>query len=103
MEITAKAVGDTTLVYNITQVSDREGNEGFVNIVSQLTLKIRVRLVTSIEIANASKRTIYSGSMLKLVAILKHGDEPFAHGIAPISFDWKCSHPGILAVGPQSS
>ena len=100
MEITAKAVGDTTLVYNITQVSGGESNNGYANIVSQLTLTIRVRLVTSIEIAQASKRTIYSGSMLKLVTILKHEGEPFSQGIAPISFDWKCSHPGILAVGP---
>ena len=103
MEITAKAVGDTTLVYNITQIKDHKGGKEFINIVSELTVKIRVRLVTSIEIPYARKRTVYAGSMLKLVAILKHGDETFAHGIGPISFDWNCSHPGILAPGPQAA
>lgn len=65
MEITANAVGDTTLVYNITQMKDHTGGKEFINIVSQLTVKIRVRLVTSVEIPYARKRTVYAGSLLK--------------------------------------
>ena len=103
MEITTKAVGDTTLVYNITQIKDQKDGKEFTNIVSHLTVKIRVRLVTSIEIPYARKRTVYAGSMLKQMAVLKHGDETFAHGIAPISFDWSCSHPGILTPSPHIS
>ena len=102
MEITAKAVGDTTLVYNITQIKDQKESKEWTNVVvSRLTVNIRVRLVTSIEVPHAGKRTVYAGSMLKQMALLKHGDEFFAHGTAPISYDWTCSHPSILTPSPH--
>lgn len=39
--------------------------------------------------------------MLKQLAVLKYRDitgrdEMFSHGVAPISWDWNCSHPNIL-------
>jgi len=95
-EITAREVGDTSLAYTIIQTKQARDGKEWRNIVSKRTLPIRVRLVTSIEIPSNQQRIVYSGSMLKQLAVLKHHNETFSHGVAPISWDWNCSHPGIL-------
>lgn len=65
-------------------------------IVSKKTVQIRVRLVTSIEIPFTHQRQIYSGSLIKMMAVLKHDDELFHHGIAPISYTWSVSESRVL-------
>ena len=64
--------------------------------MSKKTVKIRVRLVTSIEIPFSHQRQIYSGSVIKMIAVLKHNDEFFHHGIAPVSYTWTVSETRVL-------
>ena len=59
-------------------------------------MPIRVRLVTDIEIPYAHRRQIYSGSLIKGIAVLKYNQEYFHHGIAPISYNWNCTTPRVL-------
>jgi len=54
--------------------------------------------VTSIDIPFNDQRTVYSGSMIKMFAILKHNDETFTHGIAPISYNWNSTNQNVLAL-----
>lgn len=67
-------------------------------VVSKKTITIRVRLVTEIEIPFTHQRQIFSGSLIKMLAVLKHGDELFHHGIAPISYSWNCTEGRVLAL-----
>ena len=94
-EITALEIGDTNLEYIITQTKlSRDGRDS-KNVVSSRRIPVRVRLVSSIEIPSNQQRIVYSGSMLKQLAVLKYshndGDEMFSHGVGPISWDWNCS------------
>ena len=34
--------------------------------------------------------------MIKMIAILKHNEETFTHGVAPISYSWNISNPNVL-------
>lgn len=99
-EITAHTTGDTELIYKIihTVESQQSGSaeDKSLHIVSKRSIKIRVRLVTSIEIPHNRQRIIYTGSLLKQIAVLKYKNETFSHGIAPVSFAWNCSHHAIL-------
>lgn len=95
-EITAKEVGDTELSYTIVQTKQARDGRERRNIVSKRMVPIRVRLVTSIDIPSNQQRIVYSGSMFKQLAVLKYDNETFTHGVAPISWDWNCSHPSIL-------
>ena len=36
--------------------------------------------------------------MIKIFAILKHSDETFSHGIAPISYSWNSSNQNVLSL-----
>ena len=67
-------------------------------VVSKKTVKIRVRLVTDIQIPFTHQRQIYSASLIKMMAVLKYGDELFHHGIAPISYSWDVSEGRVLAL-----
>ena len=67
-------------------------------VVSKKTVQIRVRLVTEIEIPFTHQRIIYSGSLIKMMAVLKYGEELFHHGIAPISYSWNCTEARVLAL-----
>ena len=94
-EITAMEIGDTILEYYITQTKlSRDGRESS-NLVSRVKIPVRVRLVSSIEIPSNQQRIVYSGSMLKQLAVLKYShngsEEMFSHGVGPISWDWNCS------------
>ena len=40
--------------------------------------------------------------MIKLIGILKYHDETFTHGIAPISYQWNTSNPGVLSLNYPS-
>ena len=101
-EITALEVGDTTLFYNIIQSSLSSGQKEHKAILSQRRIPVKVRLVTSIEIPDNQQRIVYTGSLLKQIAVLKYEDprsgssQTFSHGIAPISFSWNSSHLDIL-------
>ena len=55
-----------------------------------------MRLVTDIEIPYAHRRQIYTGSLVKGIAVLKYNQEYFHHGIAPISYDWNCTQSRVL-------
>ena len=57
---------------------------------------MRVKLVTHVLIAQNRQKQIYAGSILKQMVQLKHGEETFSFGIAPISFNWNASSQSIL-------
>jgi len=71
-------------------------------VVSKKTVPIRVRLVTDIEIPYAHQRQVYSGSFIKLSAVLKYEHEYFHHGIAPISSSWNCTQARVLRLSLPS-
>lgn len=93
-EITALTVGETTLIHKIKCAKN-------MNVLSQTELKIRVELVTSIEIPQKWSRAIYKDSLLKQIVVLKYQDETFSHGIAPISYDWSSNDEEILRPYPS--
>jgi hypothetical protein len=72
-----------------------------MHVLSQTELKIRVELVTSIEIPQKWSRAIYKDSLLKQVVVLKYQGEVFSHGIAPISYDWSSNDEEILRPHPS--
>lgn len=106
-EVTGIQVGDATLRYTIVQ---QKANKGFIprsvdlsdwlesRIVSKKSVPIRVRLVTDVEIPLTHQRQIYIGSLVKLNVVLKHENEYFNHGIAPISYAWNCTSQRILTL-----
>lgn len=57
--------------------------------------------MTAIAIPDNQQRMVYTGSLLKQLAVLKYNNETFTHGIAPISFSWNCSNPDILEPNPS--
>jgi hypothetical protein len=65
-------------------------------VVSKRTVRIRVRLITEVEIPNTHLRQLYVGSYIKVQAVLKFNDEYFNHGVAPISYNWNCTQSRIL-------
>lgn len=71
---------------------------GDCSVVSRKSIPIRVRLVTDIEIPNTNQRQIYSGSLIKLNAVLKYQNEYFNHGIAPISYTWNSNNARVLDI-----
>lgn len=97
-EISALEVGDTTLFYNIIQTKSADDGKEWKSILSQRRIPIKVRLVSSIGIPDNQQRIVYTGSLLKQIAVLKYKDpesgqeSTFSHGIAPISFSWNSSH-----------
>lgn len=52
--------------------------------------------MTGIDIPYNNQRGVYSGSMIKLIGILKYNDETFTHGLAPLSYAWNVSNPNVL-------
>jgi len=36
--------------------------------------------------------------MIKMFAILRHNEETFSHGIAPISYSWNSSNQNVLSL-----
>ena len=97
-EVTGLEVGDTKMFYEVIQLRSGSSGAERSSIVSKKTIPIRVRLVTDIEIPYNNQRTVYSGSMIKLIGVLKYHQETFTHGIAPISYQWNCSNPNILSL-----
>lgn len=106
-EITALKVGNVSMTCKVfhhrrhsSQFDDgRAQEENEPSVVSVSQLKIRVRLVTSVEIPY-KQSVVYSGSMTKHLAVLKYRDETFDFGTGPISFSWNSSHPSILKPDP---
>lgn len=74
------------MYYEIIQTKPSKNGVSRRSVVSKKVIPIRVRLVTSIDIPYNNQRTVYSGSMIKLIGILKYHHETFTHGIAPISY-----------------
>jgi hypothetical protein len=99
-EVTGKLIGDTYLYYEISQARPQHADQ--VIVVSSKLIPIRVRFPTSIEIPYNHQRTVYAGSMIKLIGILKFNNETFTHGIAPISYSWNASNPNILQLTTPS-
>lgn len=94
LEITALNVGETTLIHKVRYSKNMQ-------VLSQTELKIRVQLVTSIEIPQKWSRAIYKDSLLKQIVVLKYQNEVFSHGIAPISYDWSSNNEEILRPYPS--
>lgn len=61
-----------------------------------------MRLVTDIDIPYNHKREIYAGSIIKVIGILKYGEEIFNQGIAPISYSWNCTEYNVVSLALPS-
>lgn len=85
-EILGHKVGDT-MIEGLVVHSRGEDQ----TIISSRSVSIRVRLVTHVAIPHNTLRVIYSGSLLKKHVELRHNDEVFSHGVAPISYNWQCA------------
>lgn len=110
-EVTGHRVGDAVLKYTIIQLKNAlpamigtspynlQANSQAAElnkVVSKKSVPIRVRLVTEIEVPNTHLRQLYTGSYIKMQAVLKFNDEYFHHGVAPVSFNWNCTQSGVL-------
>jgi hypothetical protein len=103
-EVTGETVGDSVLrvqIYHIISANQRKDSQEWRSLVSEKQIFVKVRLVTSIAIPDNQQRMVYTGSLLKQLAVLKYKDETFTHGIAPVSFSWDCSNPDILEPNPS--
>jgi len=69
--------------------------------VTETNLRVRVELVTAVEIAQSWKRAIYKDSLFKQMVVLKFHDETFSHGIAPVSYHWTSSNENVILPHPQ--
>jgi len=56
--------------------------------------------VTSIDITNYGQSLVFSGSVIKHLAVLKYHDELFSFGLAPLSFAWSTSDSSTLKPDP---
>ena len=52
--------------------------------------------MTGIDIPHNNDRTVYVGSMIKMIGILKFNEETFTHGVAAVSYNWNISNPHVL-------
>lgn len=96
-EILAHKLGETTLKYVLRHKS-------LDKIVAETQLKVRVELVASIDIAQKWNRAIYKESLIKQIVVLKNiKNETFAHGSAPINYDWISEDDHIMIPHPKFS
>jgi hypothetical protein len=94
-EITGLKVGDTELTAQVVHTIDDEDRR-VQTVISTRAVKIRVRLVTSVVIPHNRQREIYTGAILKQTVELKHNQETFSIGVAPISYAWNVSDASVL-------
>ena len=65
-------------------------------------IKVRVALITSIEIPMMNERSVFEKSVTRLNIKLKHEKETFLHAIGPVSFDWSTSTPHVYSLSLPS-
>jgi nuclear pore complex protein Nup210 len=85
-EVYGKHVGETWLSLNLYYKSNNQRT-----LLASRKIKIRVALVTSIEIPMMNERSVFVNSLTRLNVKLKHNKETFLHAIGPLSFEWHTS------------
>lgn len=85
-EVLGKYVGETWLSLNLYYKSNN-----LKTLLASRKIKIRVALITSIEIPMMNERSLFVNSLTRLNVVLKHNKETFLHAIGPLSFDWDTS------------
>jgi hypothetical protein len=82
-EVLGKHVGETYLTLNLYYKSN---NHRYL--LASRKAKIRIALITAIEIPMMNERSVFVNSLTRLNVKLKHNKETFLHAIGPLSFDW---------------
>lgn len=96
-EVHGKHVGETWLTLNLYYKS----NNNRYLLASRKT-KIRVALITGIEIPMMNERSVFVHSLTRLNVKLKHNKETFLHAIGPLSFDWQTSSSHVYSLSYPS-
>lgn len=65
-------------------------------------IKVRVALVTDIEIPMMNDRSVFANSVTRLNVKLKHGKETFLHAIGPLSYEWSTSTAHVYSLSLPS-
>ena len=96
-EILGKLVGETWLKLNLYYKNSNQRQ-----LLASKKSKIRIALITSIEIPMMNERSVFGNSLTRLNIKLKHNKETFLHAIGPLSFDWQCASPHIYTLSLPS-
>lgn len=92
-EILAKKVGDA---HFYMKMEYKHGEQ--ILSLAERSIKIRVRLVTSIEIPIMNDRSVFVGSLSRINIKLKHENSTFITALGPVTFDWKTSTPQVYGL-----
>ena len=65
-------------------------------------IKVRVALITSIEIPMMNERSVFEKSVTRLNIKLKLEKETFLHAIGPVSYEWSTSIPHVYSLSLPS-
>jgi len=96
-EVHGKHVGETWLSLNLFYKSNNQRSQ----LASRRT-KIKVALVTSIEIPMMNERSVFVNSLTRLNVKLKYHNQTFLHAIGPLSFDWSTSSSHVYSLSLPS-
>ena len=87
-EVLGKLVGDTEIVLKLYHTVNNVQQE-----LASIGAKIRVRLITGIEIPLMHRRSLFTESMTRVNSRLRFENEFFVHAIGATSYSWKSSSP----------
>ena len=96
-EILGKLVGETWLKLNLYYKSNNQRQ-----LLTSKKSKIRIALITAIEIPMMNERSVFANSLTRLNVKMKHNKETFLHALGPLSFDWQCSSPHVYTLSLPS-
>ena len=102
-EVTGMLVGVTNVYVVITQeVRDRDGSTKYVELCRR-GVPVSVQLATDVEIVGGQKRPLISGSIIRLLGVLKYFNETFTFGVFPVEYWWTSRHFHVLSMHPLHS
>ena len=86
-QVTGRLVGETSLTLRLFKRGQKE-----YELASQ-TIRVRVQLITGIEIPNTVNRRVFEPSLTRLNTRLLFNDEAFLHCVGPASYSWTSLNP----------
>lgn len=96
-EVLGKHVGESWLHLKLYYKSNNQRT-----LLASRKIKVRVALITSIEIPMMNERSVFVNSLTRLNVKLKHNKETFLHAIGPLSFEWKTSSSHVYSLSLPS-
>ncbi len=102
-EVTGLRVGTTVVYVVITQeIRDRDGAVKYAELCRR-GVPVSVQLATEVEIVGGQKRPLISGSIIRLLAVLRYYNESFTFGVFPVEYWWTSRHFHVLSLHPRKS